>query len=73
MCRAGKGLKEIYLNLLHVTCFAHLMHSCALKVKKFYKEVDDLIAAIKASVVENKSRASDFDVYGRPAQPVFTC
>ena len=72
MCRAGKVLKEIYSNLLHVTCLAHLMHNCALKVKSFCKEVDDLIAAVKASVVKNKSRAADFDVYGRPPQPVVT-
>ena len=48
MCRAGKGLKEIliYSNLLHVTCLAHLLHNCALKVKSFCQEVEDLIAAI---------------------------
>ena len=72
MCREGKVLKEIYLNLLHVTCLAQLMHNCALKVRSFYKEVDDLIAAVKASVVKNKSRAADFDVCGRPPQPVVT-
>ena len=32
-----------------------------------------MIAAVKASVVQNKSRAADFDVYGRPPQPVVTC
>ena len=72
MCRAGNVLKKIYSNLQHVTCLAHLMHNCALKVKSFCKEVDDLIAAVKASVVKNKSRASDFDVYGRPPQPIVT-
>ena len=46
MCRAGKVLKEIYSNLLHATCLAHLMHNCTLKVKSFCKEVDDLIAAV---------------------------
>ena len=65
MCRAGKVLKEIYSNLLHVTCLANLVHDCALKVKSFCKKVDDLIAAVKLSVVKNKSRAADFDVYGR--------
>ena len=64
MCRAGQVLKEIYSILLHVTFLAHLMHNCALKVKSFCKEVDDLIAAVKGSVVKNKSRAADFDVYG---------
>ena len=51
MCRAGKVLKEIYFK----ACLAHLMHNCALKVKSFCKEVDDLIAAVKASVVKNKT------------------
>ena len=73
MCRARNVLKEIYSNLQHVTCLAHLMHNCALKIKSFCKEVDDLIAAVKASVVKNKSRAADFDVYGRPPQPIVTC
>ena len=86
-CRAGNVLKEIYPNLLHVTCLAHcahcdffifkaqlcLMHNCALKIKKFYKEVDDLIAALKASVVKNKTKAANFDVCGKPPQPVVTC
>ena len=70
MCRAGNVLKEIYPNLLQVTCLAHLMYNCVLKIKSFYMEVDDLIAAVKASVVKNKTRAADFDVCGRPPQPV---
>ena len=49
MFRAGKVLKEIYPNLLHVTCLAHLMRNCAFKAKSFYKEVDDLITAVQAS------------------------
>ena len=43
-----------------------------MKIKSFYKEVDDLIAAVKASVVKNKTRAADFAVCGRPPQPVVT-
>ena len=38
MCRAGNVLKEIYSNLLHITCLAHLMHNCALKVKVFARK-----------------------------------
>ena len=72
MCRTGNVLKEIYPNLLHVTCLAHLMHNCTWKIKSFYKEVDDLIAAVKASVVKNKTRAADFAVCGKPTQPVVT-
>ena len=61
MCRAGKVLKEIYPNLLHVTCS---------KSKKFYNEVDNLIATVKTSVAKNISRAIDFDVCGIPQQPI---
>ena len=32
-----------------------------------------MIAAVKASAVKNKSKAPDFDVCGRPRQPVVTC
>ena len=42
------------------------------KVKCVYNEVDNLIAAVKASVVKNRSRAADFNVCGRPPQPIVT-
>ena len=53
MCSAGKLLKAMYPSLLYVTCLAHLMHNCALKVKIFYDEVDNSIAAVKANTVKN--------------------
>ena len=71
-CRAGKVLKEILPNLLHVTCLAHLMHNCA-KAKTFLNEVDNLIPTVKArNVLKNISRAADFDVCGKPPQPIVT-
>ena len=38
MCLAGTVLEKIYPNLLHVTCLAHLIHNCALKVKVFARK-----------------------------------
>ena len=62
----------MYSYLLHVTCPAYL-HNCALKVKRFCTEADNLITAVKASTVKNKSRAADFYRCGGPPQPPVTC
>ena len=32
MSLAGKTLKELYPSLMHVTCVAHLLHNCAMRV-----------------------------------------
>ncbi len=72
MCKAGKLLKEMYPKLLHVTCIAHLLHNCAIRIKSAYPEVDRLIASIKSSVVKNRTRAAHFDAVGVPPTPVVT-
>ena len=56
MQAAGKTLKNMYLQLFHVTCVAHLMHNCALRVKAKYPAVDDLTACVKAATVKHKTR-----------------
>ena len=33
MASAGKTLKELYPSLMHVTCVAHLLHNCAMRVR----------------------------------------
>ena len=33
MSSAGKTLKELYPSLMHVTCVAHLLHNCAMRVR----------------------------------------
>ena len=37
MSLAGKTLKELYLSLMHVTCVAHLLHKCAMRVRAHFK------------------------------------
>ena len=36
MSLAGKTLKELYPSLMHVTCVAHLLHNCAMRVRAHF-------------------------------------
>ena len=36
MSLAGKTLKELYSFLMHVTCVAHLLHNCAMRVRAHF-------------------------------------
>ena len=38
MSLAGKTLKELYHSLMHVTCVAHLLHNCAMRVRAHFKK-----------------------------------
>ena len=48
MIAAGLTLKSLYPKLFHVTCLAHLLHNCAMKIKSHFEDVDQLIAEVKA-------------------------
>ena len=61
---AGKTLKEIYPSLMHVTCVAHLLHNCAMRVRAHFKNIDELIATIKS-----KDCKKDFHDVGLPSPP----
>ena len=64
MSLAGKTLKELYPSLMHVTCVAHLLHNCAMRVRAYFKNIDEIIAATK-----NKDRKKDFHDAGLPSRP----
>ena len=74
MSLAGKTLKEFYPSLMHVTCVAHLLHNCAMHVRAHFKNIDEIIATIKASAIKNKDRKKDFHDAGllSPPDPVIT-
>ena len=69
MALAGKTLKEFYPYLLHVTCLAHLLHNCAMRVRAHFKNIDAVVAAMKAATVKNKERCKDFSDAGLPSPP----
>ena len=74
MSLAGKTLKELYPSLMHVTCVAHLLHNCAIRVHAHFKNIDEIIATIKAATIKNKDRNKDFHDAGLPSprDPVST-
>ena len=59
MSLAGKTLKELYPILMHVTCVAHLLHNCAMRVRACFKNIDEVVATIKAATIK-KDRKNDF-------------
>ena len=69
MSLAGKTLKELYPSLMHVTCVAHLLHNCAMRVRAHFKNIDEVIATIKAATIKNKDRKKDFHDAGLPSPP----
>ena len=69
---SGNILKSLYPNLIHITCLAHLIHNCSLKVKQSYPRVDAIIATTKTATVKNATRRNLFHTIGVPPQPVVT-
>ena len=65
-------LKSLYLKLFHVTCVAHLLCNCAMKIKSYFEDVDQLIAKVKAVTIKNKTREAKFSATGYPPQYVRT-
>ena len=72
MIAAGITLKSLYPELFHVTCVAHLLHNCTMKMKSCLEDVDQLIAKIKAVTNKNKTRQAKFSAIGYPPQPIPT-
>ena len=70
MSLTGKTFKELYPILMHVTCIAHLLHNCAIRISAFFKNIDDVVATIKAATIKNKDRKNDFREAGLPSPPV---
>jgi predicted Zn-dependent protease with MMP-like domain len=58
MIKAGKNLKELYPNLLHITCLAHGMNRVAEEIRSLYPDVDKLISNMKAAFRKSPGRVS---------------
>ena len=69
MSSTGKTLKELYPSLMHVTCVAHLLRIYAMRVLAHFKDIDEVIATIKAATIKNKDRKKDFHDAGLPSPP----
>ena len=69
MSLGGKTLKELYPSLMHVTCVAHLLHNCAMCVRAHFKNINEIIATIKAATIKNKDCKKNFHDVGLPSPP----
>ena len=67
MSLAGKTLKKSYPFLTHINCVAHLLHNCAMRVRVHFKNINEVIATIKAATIKNKDR--DIHDAGLPSPP----
>ena len=72
MIAAGITLKSLYPKLFHMTCVAHLLHKCDMKIKSHFEDVNQLITKVKVVIIKNKTRQSKFSAIGYPSQPVST-
>ncbi|KAF7679722.1 hypothetical protein CDIK_4485, partial [Cucumispora dikerogammari] len=61
MIKAISQLKNVYVNMNHISCIAYLAHNCALKIKAKYKRADLLISSIKAITVRNHTNRNIFN------------
>ena len=69
MSLAGKTLNKLCLFLMHVTCVAHLLHNCAMRVRAYFRNIDEIVATIKAATIKNKDRKNGFHEAGLPSPP----
>ncbi len=46
-------------NLVYTFCFMHMLHNCALMVKNYFTDVNNLIASVKATTC-NALKFNDF-------------
>ena len=55
-----------------MTCVAHLLLNCAIKIKSHFEDVDQLNPKVKAVTIKNKTRQVKFSAIGYPSHPVPT-
>ena len=72
MMAAGITPKSLYPKLFYLTCVAHLLHNCAIKIKSYFEDVDQPIAKVKAVTFKNETRQAKFSAIRYPLQPVRT-
>ncbi|KAF7685744.1 hypothetical protein CDIK_3507 [Cucumispora dikerogammari] len=61
MIKAISHLKNVYVNMNHISYIAHLSHNCALKIKTNYKLVVLLISYMKEIAVKNSTNKNIFN------------
>lgn len=60
MLKAGRGLKETFPNLKHITCLVHALSQVCEEIKGIYEEVNKFIASMKATLSKSHVRRQKF-------------
>lgn len=72
MIRAFKNLKIQTPDFYHVTCVAHLIHNCAMRIRAYYSNVDKCISSVKAITIKNRTITALFKTVGKPPTVIVT-
>ena len=72
MIAAGITLQSQYPKLFHMTCVAHLLHNCTMKIKSHVEDVNQLIAKVKVVTIKIKTKHTKFSAISYLSQPVPT-
>ncbi|KAF7702881.1 hypothetical protein CDIK_0275 [Cucumispora dikerogammari] len=51
--KAESEIKKKHKNIFHITCFAHLLHNCALRIKNYAKNIDFMISSVKMTLIKS--------------------
>jgi len=73
--KAGKGLKVLFPNLIHLTCLAHALSRVAELARVTYPKVNLLISETKKVFVKSSQRKREFAASCKvplPPEPVVT-
>lgn len=73
--KAGKALKGIFPQLIHVTCLCHDLNRVAELARTIYPRVNTLIAEIKKIFIKSAQRRRDFAPSCNiplPSEPIIT-
>lgn len=70
MLKAGRGLKQMFHNLKHITCLIHGLNRVCEHIKDKFDDVNKLIASMKATLVKSNHRRQTFrEICNLPLPP----
>ncbi len=65
-------IQQRYPHILFFTCFMHLLHNCANKIKAYYPDVNNLIASVKTITINSRQHDHFFSTIGIPPDVILT-
>lgn len=69
MLKAGRGLKEIFPNLKHITCIIHGLNRVCELIKYKYDATNNLIAQMKSVLLKSPARETFKEMCNLPFPP----